>query len=513
MRPLAPYALLIAIGCGAPIDASEETDASTGAEVQDDALEWGPCPVGFETECAYLSVPIERDDADGVIVDVLLSRRPAASGVAATQLWLVQGGPGGSADVFSTSGTITALAGALPDVEIYTMEHRGVGESAALRCPEQKSADSPGGPSIVGDEVPACAAFIDEAAGGALHGFSTTEAARDLQAALDATREEGTPQIVYGLSYGSYLVLRFLQLFPDGVEAVVLDSVSVPGKSFADSDLQPDVVAEALARRCENEPVCGDRMGPDPWNTVVDVVAMLEAGHCEEAGLVGDVVPLAFSQLLADVELRETVFPLLYRLQRCDPDDVAAVRHFAAYVSSRGSELPPDLPSRFNPLLQVNVAVVEFWVDAPTPSVLLEACDDAVFCPGISRTFVPFLEGWPTYDEPFQGTWPSIDVPLLAMNGTLDQQTPISSASTIAAHLSGPSQTFVEVPSATHFIVNTTTVLDPGAPTCGVQMVADFVRDPQAPVSTSCLERIEPLDLAGTPEDAMRYFGTESVWD
>ena len=482
-----------------------------GGEVRE--LQWGPCPVGFEAECADLAVPIARDDPDSVVVGIQVSRRPAHEGMTAAQLWLVQGGPGGSADVFSTSGTIAAFAEALPDTDIYTIEHRGVGESAALGCPAQQSVDSPGGASIVGEEVSDCAAFIDEAAGGALDQFSTTAAALDLHEALDAAREDGTPQIVYGLSYGSYVVLRFLQMFPDRLDAVVLDSVSVPGKSFADTDLQPDVVAMELAARCEADPVCGDRMGPDPWATTVDVVAMLEAGHCEDAGLVGGSVPLAFSQLLADVELRTAVFPLLHRLQRCEDDDIAAVQHFSGYVSTRGPERPPDLPNRFNSLLQVNVAVVEFWADAPSASALLEACDEAVFCPGISRTYLPFLEDWPRYDEPLRGDWPDIDVPLLAMNGTLDPQTPIASASSIREHLDGLTQSFVEVPDAPHFIVNTTPVDDSGAPTCGVQMVRDFVRDPQAPIATGCLEKLVPLDLAGTPEDAMRYFGTESFWE
>jgi hypothetical protein len=62
-------------------------------------LPWGACPDRFRSECTTLSVPLNHDDPEGESIDVFLSHRPGMG----KQLWLLQGGPGASAESFTTS--------------------------------------------------------------------------------------------------------------------------------------------------------------------------------------------------------------------------------------------------------------------------------------------------------------------------------------------------------------------------------------------------------------------------
>jgi pimeloyl-ACP methyl ester carboxylesterase len=209
-------------------------------------LSWGACPPGFETECARVPVPLDWDAPDSAHIEVLISRRPAPVQPARAQLWLVTGGPGNSAYHFASQGILAQLADGLPDTDVYVMEHRGIGYSTQLTCPVQQAESSPGGPEVTADEIPACAQHVDDNHGGGLSEFSVSNAARDLREVLSLARVDETRQFVYGVSYGTYLVQRFLRLFPDEIDGAVLDSVATPEQKFNGYDVQVDPVAAMM---------------------------------------------------------------------------------------------------------------------------------------------------------------------------------------------------------------------------------------------------------------------------
>ena len=49
-----------------------------------------------------------------------------------------------------------------PEVDMYVLDHRGVGQSDRMGCPEQEADDSPGGFGITDAELESCAAWIQE---------------------------------------------------------------------------------------------------------------------------------------------------------------------------------------------------------------------------------------------------------------------------------------------------------------------------------------------------------------
>ena len=116
-------------------------------------IAWGACPDGFISECASVKVPLDWNAAAGPSIPVFLSRR-RADARAAGQLWLLQGGPGGSGEAFLE--LVMVLGQLLPNLDIYVLEHRGVGESARLGCPTQEDPASVSGRAVDPSEAAAC---------------------------------------------------------------------------------------------------------------------------------------------------------------------------------------------------------------------------------------------------------------------------------------------------------------------------------------------------------------------
>lgn len=403
----------------------------------------------------------------------------------------------------------------LPNVDFYLLEQRGVGESAALSCPPQEAAASPGGGAITPEEWPACIEALRSTWGEGLAHFSTTDDADDLASLLQRTREPNKQVIVYGYSYGTLRAMRLLQKHPRAADGVVLDAVIAPGAAYlSDYDTQWDPVAQELSALCDADPLCGDKLGGASWEHVSAVFSRLsDASFCPPFDRRLQLQQLS-TLLLGHPVLRAHLFALAYRLERCAPQDVTVVQH---YLDALPAVLPP-LPSklRTSPVLSNHIALSELWPDPPPSSAQLrERCDSQVFCPGTSSGIGVLYDIWPRYahDEYF-GKWPTSRVPILAMNGTLDASTPITIAQRAASELDAPHQTFVAVPWSPHGVVYFSPVKTPNAPTCGIQMLASFVRDPKAAPDTSCLDDLAPVDFAGGGSELVRQlFGASDAWE
>jgi len=478
------------------------------------ALKWETCPADYLDECASVQLPLNYADPAGASLPIFISRKLAAGGAAKTQVWLLQGGPGGSGNVFK--GAIDQiLAPALPDVDFYLLEHRGVGLSERLGCPAAESAGSPGGAGIIETEWPACIDALKAAHGDALMHFTTTNDAKDLGALIELTREPTKNVFVYGVSYGTTRALRFLQVHPDLADGVILDSVVSPGVQFlSDFDQQFDPVAQSLSELCAADAVCGQKLGPDPWAKLSDLAAMLNAGHCSSLGMTAQALRQISPLLVMVRGLRPHIFPLTYRMLRCDPADVDAVNHYVQTLINLLNGGGPK-PLRDSSALQLHVAFSEIWEEpAPSAADLKAQCESQLFCPGFGAGTGSAFDLWPRYPhDQYVNLWPMVATPILAFNGTLDPQTPIGTAKAAADHLKSPGQTFVEVPFSPHGVVFESVVTTPSAPPCGLQMMAGFIADPKAPVNTACLADLVPVTWNEDPAVAQEFFGTGNMWE
>ncbi|WP_438011695.1 alpha/beta hydrolase [Sorangium sp. So ce321] len=519
-RGLLPVALgltALAAGCADRDDqASAEMSGSggSGGSGGSTAIAWGSCPGDFISECATVPLPLDPSRLDGEALPIFVSRHLAPDGAAKAQVWLLQGGPGGSGYVFKD--VIEQLwQGAMPDVDWYVLEHRGVGPSSRLECPVQEDPSSEGGAEITAMEWPACIQVVKARWGGDLARFTTSADAEDLARLIDLTREPGKKVVLYGASYGTTRALRFLQAHPDGADAVILDSVMSPGAQYLSwYDTQFDPVVRDLSAICAADPVCGAKLGVDPWAKLDALLGKLSRGHCSQLGtdaaLFTSIVPI-FAQSRA---LRTHIFPLAYRIDRCDDGDVQVVGHYMQTLLDLFSQTDGGEP-RDSIVLGTHVALSELWEEpAPTLAELQARCDSQRFCLKDALELGELHDIWPRYphDQLWDG-WPSFTVPILAMNGLLDPQTPIGLAERVADRLTAPHQTFVAVPWSPHWVAYESPVKTAGAAPCGTQMMAQFIEDPEAVVDTTCLDDLVPVAWNEDLAVVELLFGTKDMWE
>lgn len=499
-------------GCGGTADDPDDTGGAGGGGGDSggsggqgggaDPLVWGDCPPFFQKECATVTVPLSYDEPDGKSISVLVARR--LSGVPdAPQLWLLEGGPGGSGGDFFAF--IDTLVETLPGVDIYTLDHRGVGQSTRLGC---KGEDSPSGLGISGWQQ--CANDLTATWGDGLAGFNTSNAAHDLARLIDRTRAPGQRVFVYGVSYGTYWTMRYLQLHPDQPTAVILDSIVSPGEQLLSRfDSQYDPVAKEYLELCKADALCSSKLGPDPWARLQDLYTKIDGGHCSQLGVTRPILRRVLASLLQRWGGRAYALALAYRLDRCDTGDVAAIATLFNVLYGKTPEY-----HGFSAALQLNISFSELW-EKPAPTAAeLQAMDDAaLFSPDFNGYYGPVFDFWPRYDAgPITTAWPSAKVPVLVLNGTLDPQTPYALAKLSGPHFSAPHQTFVTVPNSPHGVVFQSPTGDPDNIQCGQRILTSFVQDPEAPPDTSCIASMLPVTFTGDAT-TQTLLGTSDLWE
>jgi len=182
------------------------------------------------SQCAVAAVPLNHARTDRGQVELFVRKFPAAA-ERRGQIWLVAGGPGESGGAFYPF--LGTLRRAFPHHDLIMPDHRGTGYSSKL-CPEQEAASSPDGLSLAGEEWGPCigAVYQDQARA---HAFTITNAAKDLSFLIGRYREPGEVQL-YGVSYGTQLVLRMMQVAPPALDGMILDGL-VPPESADQWDL------------------------------------------------------------------------------------------------------------------------------------------------------------------------------------------------------------------------------------------------------------------------------------
>ncbi|HEX6243003.1 MAG TPA: alpha/beta hydrolase, partial [Polyangiales bacterium] len=284
----------------------------------------------------------------------------------------------------------------------------------------------------------------------------------------------------------------------------------VPGKSFlSDLDRQLDPVAQELAKVCAADPVCGAKLGPDPWARLQDIMRALAQGHCPTFAH-RDV--LRRGDFLPGREDRIHMLALLYRLERCTPEDIGVVeRYFDAWLSTRPI---PGSGTGDSFALMMNVTFSELW-PRPVPSTaeLVARCEDQLFCPGVGVALSALSDAWRRYpldryyDSPFRTR-----TPVLMLHGELDTQTPVALARALAEQLNARHQTLVTIPYGTHAAAFSSPVRTKGVPNCGTQLLASFVGNPRGRLDTSCLGDLRPpFEIDQQLKQSL--FGDADLWE
>ncbi|NUO48324.1 MAG: alpha/beta fold hydrolase, partial [Polyangiaceae bacterium] len=538
MRYAATLALVLSAACSdeeiTPLDAtSSSTSASSsvssgaggagGGPPTVEEITWTPCPLyvdepsGPMAECATVDVPLRWSEPDGAQIGVFVQRLRGSAPTIRGQLWLLEGGPGGSGADFDSF--MDEMHASDPTLDLYAVDHRGVGRSARLDCPEQETEASDWGISISPEEAPACRDTLLAKWGDGLAEFSSTAAARDLGELIERAKQPGQDVFVYGVSYGTYWAHRYLQVEPSQATAVVLDSIAPPGEDFVNYDADFDAVAHDLLDLCAADTLCSSKLGVDPRASLGDLYTALEAGHCSALaqtwGLDESTLPVVLAYLLMSYETRTYLPPLVYRLSRCDAADVTAIDKLLTVLF--GSSTTSYYETLSSDALFYNVALSELWPNAAShPTIEEIAAQEAglFVSTGLTPRVAAVQDVWPAYaDDAYVDAWAETSTPLLMMNGDLDPQTPIWVGSEAADHLDGEGQEFVTVPRSAHCVLVQTPPPSDGDTPCGMKMFLEFIADPTAALDTSCLASIPIETFTGLPANNVYLVGTADIWE
>lgn len=510
--------LCVVVACGetsgkvAP--ASEDGSIADGGAPLD--VVWTPCKLRTSNEeaaeCATVSVPLRWNDPAGKRLSIAVTRYHPAGVATRGQFWVLQGGPGASSATFDGIGPYFAKLGVALD--FYLVEQRGTGRSARLGCADQESTSSPGGVAITDDEWPGCLESVKSSWQGGLDGFSVTNTAKDLGALIDATRAPGQEVFVYGVSYGTYLLNRYLALFPAQPTGVIFDSICGPDVCrSSQADVRFNDVAKTYFDTCGADAFCAARLGKDAWARFGAVLDGLDQGACPaatSAGLDRAGLKRAFAQLLYDWDRRALIVAMVRRLERCSAKDEPVFAHFGKLLRAPATV---DSLAEFSTVLGNHVALSELW-DEPSPSAAeFDAQDRTTY---VSNVLGPKLarlhDSWPRvpHDE-YWNRWATTSAAVLMMNGSLDPATPLAIQGGAKTAFTGEHQTFVTIPGASHGALLNSPVTTAGETPCGASLVASFLESDGSAVDTSCITRLAPptFDHAKATQD---FFGTSDLW-
>jgi pimeloyl-ACP methyl ester carboxylesterase len=185
------------------------------------ALAFSPCSDNRGFACTTLTVPLDRSGSVGGAVTLKVERLQAGATPSQSAVVALAGGPGQAA-IPLASDTATAIAPALGVRDLVMFDQRGTGASGTLAC---RALEGEGGLAAIGQAFERCALQIGPSRGS----YTTAESVSDIE---DLRQAMGYRKLVlFGVSYGTKVALRYAERYPQNVEALLLDSVVPPEKN------------------------------------------------------------------------------------------------------------------------------------------------------------------------------------------------------------------------------------------------------------------------------------------
>jgi pimeloyl-ACP methyl ester carboxylesterase len=206
--------------------------------------------------CTIEKVPLNYLSNSNDSIDLFIRKIPALKNREGS-IWLIAGGPGESGA--SLYPLVDLFSKTFPHLDIFIPDHRGTGLSSKI-CPKEEAIDSPNGIALANDEWGPC--FNQMYSNTSyVQAFSITNAAKDLSLLINNFSGTGK-RYVYGVSYGTQLVMRLLQLETTKLDGIILDSLvplqddeeyDLSHRSFVVNDIGNAVLAYCDKKISDNE--------------------------------------------------------------------------------------------------------------------------------------------------------------------------------------------------------------------------------------------------------------------
>ncbi len=472
-------------------------------------IEWVPCPLSSDSTtgdgafCATIPVPLDWNDPTGETIDFFVKKIPATDPVPRGQLWFLNGGPGHSGAAFEGAVGKT--------VDLYLPDHRGTGRSSRLSCPDFESDESDEGFWVSDEEFPECAEVVKEEWGSKLDGFTITNAARDIGEVIAAISKPDDDILINGGSYGAIWGNRYLQLYPDQADGVVLDAFAV-GLLLTRDDQYFDELGAAFMGACGDDTACGSHFAGDPWVQMQTVVDDIETGFCPEvvaAGWTRAELHKFWAFFLYTWDYRSLMAPMVHRMTRCEPRDIEALTNMYQVFNQPGSPKASD--RHFSIMLSTQIMLSELWEDpAPSAQELADFQANATIAHGIVARAQAIYDTWPRYPkDEFADIFAETTTPVLVVRGEYDF-IPRDGVLPAMNHFSNGNNV-LEIPGAPHNPYAAPPIA--GATQCGVAVRTAFFGDPTTTLDLSCTSEIAPVLFEPPADLSSAAFGTTDPWD
>ncbi|MFI9505602.1 alpha/beta hydrolase [Nocardia sp. NPDC052566] len=465
-----------------------------GTEQSAAAPSWCPTVQGHRVECGTVARPLVsgKPELGEVQVSYALVRRGNTDAPAAGVIAPNPGGPGVPLIAHAAEAVRLMDTGLLTDHDLLLIDPRGTGESSPLDCGASEQDYQLGTREAQRQTVARCA----ERLGPRAVGYTSAATADD----FDAVRAQlEIPKLVlYGISYGTYLMPIYAQRHPETVQSIVL-SGAYPVDFDPLQRPNAEAVSQALHRICERSAACDGATAVADLRTVaarLRTVPLIIDGPAPMTLTEGKLGNLLFEGATSGVGADPTTEPLLgtvpAALHAAVRGDDAPLRAFAAAAAGQ--------PTFENIDLYMTVACNDYsslWspeADTPTREQQYRQAIDragslgAFSAEGFSaaqRDGGDACLGWPANGlvRPAQMTAALPDVPVLVLSGDLDAITPDANGKLAAKRF--PHATFVSVPNTGH-------VPDMAPGGCVTDLITRFVRTGD-PGPTDCVATIPPI--------------------
>ncbi len=453
-----------------------------------------PEPEGISTDCGWIEVPQHWDDPtdpDTIRLHVATFTSELTPADADPVVYL-EGGPGG--DTFGlVELTFLDRWGTLVDEHpIVLFSQRGAALTTVdLECEEvvdtsiqilEQQPDIDAELIEINNAFQACADRVI-AEGADVSAYNSVASANDADAIREALGYETWN--VLGISYGTRLGQELVRQHPDGVRALILDSVQPTDPAFGSlaSVAQTfEGAAEQLFAGCAADEACASTY-PDLEDRLRAIITQAGVDPFELQAadqLTGEF----YDVIVDDTRLAAAVFQSLY-----SPEAFSALPEMVA-------ELEQGETAILATLMGLNITNAPFISNGMYASVM---CHDFLAELTPPEAFEAGLSGDALFDEVFDNSGfeelrgmcvafdtgsadPSViepvesDVPTLIMAGAYDPITPPSFAEVIAPGFSNGQLAIL--PHAGHGVVGTD---------CGMAIAIDFFADPSAEADQSCI--------------------------
>ena len=395
-----------------------------------------------------------------------------------------------------------------------------MGQSARVGCP----GDNEYGLDV--DKTVRCANEVKAVWGERLAFFTTTNAARDVNHVVNRLREGDRDVFIYGISYGTYWLLRYLQLYPNNVSGIILDSICTPGECLLDRyDGWNNEMGSQFMELCGKDAVCARKMSTlaeTPSKALELTYRKIDNGEiCDGLKDRFDRTTMrrTLAPLLQNRSKRVLIPPLIYRLNRCSEADQKAIEHL---FRKPDIDVSNEMDYYVSPMLADLILLSELFSGTTVEqaeafaATALFSEDESLFLVQLDQANV-----WPKYsDSDYAQKFPDTNIPMLMLSGTTDPQTPPWITRTTGEQFRGAHQHFVSVPNATHGVMVFSPIDRPwpeGREPCGSQLMGQFINDPMGRLDTSCTSEVYPVEFdAGSANNravSLEYFGTEDMWE